>query len=180
MTNIFRKICFVLLIAFCGLVSPFASATTFTEEDAESVRSEIAEMMAAYERGEFEVLLAKSHPALYRLAGGREALADVMREALEKIKEANITFVSTEIGTPTALYPAGSEEVCFVPMISLLTVGDRHVRSVGFMLAIRAIGGNEWKYLDGAGLRDNPELLHTLLPALRSDVPLPPNRIEVL
>jgi hypothetical protein len=48
------------------------------------------------------------------------------------------------------------------------------------MIAIRPVGGSEWKYLDGAGLRKHPEMLYQLLPKLERDIALPPNTIEVL
>lgn len=175
-----RIACLGALIAIFCVVAPIASAATLGEKEAESLRGEVAEMMAAYDRGEIEVLIAKTHPALYEFAGGREALTNTARLALEKIKAAGIRFVSSEVGIPTKLYAAGAEELCFVPRTSVLVAGDRRVRSVDFMIAIRPVGGGEWKYIDGAGLRAYPEFLRTLFPALSSDVPLPPNTIEVL
>jgi hypothetical protein len=95
------------------------------------------------------------------------------RQALELLKEQGVRFVSSETGSPTETYPAGDEEICFIPRESVLEIGGKRVRSTTFMIAIRPVGGSEWTYLDGSGLRKTPDLLHKLFPALSRDVPLP-------
>jgi len=48
------------------------------------------------------------------------------------------------------------------------------------MIVIRRLGSKEWKYLDGAGLRKNPNYLSVLLPKLEQGIELPPNNVELL
>lgn len=53
-------------------------------------------------------------------------------------------------------------------------------KSTTFMIAIHSVGHKEWSYLDGAGLKEHPELLYQPLPQLERGVPLPLNMIEPL
>ena len=67
-----------------------------------------------------------------------------------------------------------------MPRVSVAEVQGKKVKSTTFMIAIRYTATRDWKYLDGAGLRQRPELLYHLLPELQRDIALPPNRVEVL
>ena len=59
------------------------------------------------------------------------------------------------LATPaiSGTYPAGSEEVCFVPRVSVMEVQGKKVKSTTFMVAVRYPATRDWKYLDGANLR---------------------------
>jgi hypothetical protein len=39
---------------------------------------------------------------------------------------------------------------------------------LSFMLAVRPIESKEWKYIDGAGLQKNPDMIYTLFPDFAS------------
>ncbi|MFZ5637610.1 MAG: hypothetical protein ACOY82_13605 [Pseudomonadota bacterium] len=169
-----------MMLVFCGLAAPAAMAAKLSDGDIETLRTELSSMLASFEQGDYEALLAKTHPVLYDMAGGREALERSMRQAQERIEAAGIRFVSSEMGVPTETYPAGDEELCFVPRVSIIESGGKRIRSATFMIAIRRIGGTEWRYLDGSGLRRDPEKLYHFFPALQRDLPLPPNTTEPL
>ncbi len=157
-----------------------AMAGELSEEEVESLRVELSSMLASFEQGDIDALLDRTHPVLYDMVDSRESLARSMHQALEEIRAAETRFISSEMGRPTELYPAGNDELCFVPRVSIIESRGKRIRSTTFMIAIRRIGGGEWKYLDGSGLRRSPELLYKLFPALQRDVRLPPNAIELL
>lgn len=169
-----------LLLGLCCAIAMPAGAATLGKADADVLRRDIDAIMAAYEQGDVEAMLRKTHPSLFELVGDREALSQSARQALDQLKAQGVRFVSAETGVPTETYPAGDEEVCFVPRESVLEVQGKRVKSSTFMIAIRPAGGGEWTYLDGSGLRQNPQMLHTLLPALSHDVPLPPITFDVV
>ena len=73
-----------------------------------------------------------------------------------------------------------SEEVTFVPKTHVVQMAGQRVSAIGFFIAARKKGTNEWLFLDGNGLRKNPALLWQLFPELPKDVVTPPNRMEVL
>lgn len=167
-------------IALWYLVAEGVVAGTLSAEDAKYVRADVAAITTSFERGDAEALIARTHPSLHNLVGGSDAFAKVTRQSVEQLRQSGVKFLSSDVDTPTKTYPAGDEEVCFVPRTSILELQGKKVKSTTFMIAIRRLGGGEWKYLDGAGLRKHPEMLYQLLPKLERGISLPPNTIEAL
>jgi hypothetical protein len=99
---------------------------------------------------------------------------------MKALDDMGLKVISDDVGEPTRTYAAGDEEVCFVPRTTVLTVDAQTVRSLTFMIAIRQVGGTQWRYIDGAAMQAMPELLRQLLPDLQTDVPLPPVSVERL
>lgn len=157
--------------AFAGELSP---------DDAAALRQDVQAMLTAFGRGDAELIIARTHPSLKRLAGGDEAYAQATRGIVKELRKAGVAIISDEAGVPGRTYAAGEEEVCFVPRQSLLRVREAPMRSTSFMVAVRRVGTSQWSYLDGAGLLDNPALLRQLLPALEPGVVLPKGDVEAL
>jgi hypothetical protein len=67
-----------------------------------------------------------------------------------------------------------------VPKRNITEVDGRTVRSQGFYVAVRKKSGKEWKLIEGAGFRKNPELLWKLLPDLPRGVEIPVVKHEVV
>lgn len=170
----------LLAIALFTLSVNSATADVLTPAEAELLRSDVAVLTTSFEQGDAEALIKATHPSLHRLAGGQEVFGQITRQAVEQLRQSGLRFVSAEVGEPTRTYQAGDEEVCFVPRISIMEFEGRELRSTTFMIAIRRIGDTGWKYLDGAGLRDHPELLYQLLPELERGISLPLNLMEPL
>jgi hypothetical protein len=170
--------CFAALIA-CWLVSGPALAGTLNEKDVARLHADITAIFERMDAGDPKFFVDRTHESLIDLVGGREILEQVTLMALEEMKKVGARVLSAELGTPTETYAAGDEEVCFVPRITNLEIEGRKARGVGFMIAIRRIGTDEWKYLDGGGLRTKPDLLYTLLPNLERGIQLPPNYLEL-
>ena len=102
---------FATLIALCVLTPAGALAGALNDAEIAHVSSEIKAMIAAFQQGNPEELINRTHPSLY---------------------------------------------------------------------ALRRVGDTEWKYLDGAGLRNHPDLLSQRLPELDPKVEYPENTIEAL
>jgi hypothetical protein len=167
-------------LAVSCLVQGAAIAGTLSTAEANSLRADVSAVTTAFERGDAEGLITKTHPSLQALAGGREAFARLTRQSVKQALQSGVRFLSSEVGSPTQTYPAGEEEVCFVPRTSIMEYEGKKVRSITFMIAARRVGGTDWKYLDGVGLRKHPHMLYQLLPKLQPGVTLPPNTIEAL
>lgn len=173
------KNCFAATAIYLLLATP-AFAELLSVAESEELRGQIIAVTTAFENGNAEALIEHTHPSLYALTGGRDAFAEMTLQALVQLRETGIKFLHAEVGTPTPIYPAGDEEVCFVPRVSVMEIQGKKARSTTFMIAIRPIGGKEWKFLDGAGLRKHPDLLYKLLPKLERGIVLPPNNLELL
>jgi len=171
---------FWLGVACSILLSTHAVAGVLNAQEVARVKSDIATMLEAFEKGDAAPLIARTHESIYGVMGGKEQFEKTSKKAVDQMMQSGIKFLDSEVGTPTKTYPAGEEEVCFVPRISVFEILGKKAKSTGFMIAIRRIGGDSWKYLDAAGLRKNPEYLKLLLPKLESGIELPPNKVEIL
>ncbi|MBN5021607.1 hypothetical protein JY437_10650 [Stenotrophomonas maltophilia] len=168
------------LLLLLAAMAPAALAGTLSADESAALRQDVQAMMGAFARGDAELIIARTHPSLKRLAGGDEAYARMTRDTLKELRKAGVIILSDEAGVPGHTYAAGDEEVCFVPRQSLLRVREAPMRSTSFMLAVRRVGTTRWSFIDGAALLDNPALLRQLLPALEPGVTLPKGGMEAL
>ena len=136
-------------------------------------------MMDSFNKGKPEDLIKKTHPAIFKLAGGEKRFKEAIRSAAKKMIETGVKIESSEVEAPKKFHKAGDELVCFVPKTSVMVMGGQRVKSTSFMIAARR-DKQDWKYMDGAGLRRNRELLWTFFPGLDKDLKLPENTIELL
>ena len=103
-----------------------------------------------------------------------------MKRLIASLQQQKVTIESRKLGEPTRTYEAGDEEVCFLPHNSVMKVGAVRVKSVGFLVCVRKGAKGSWLFLDGAGMRNNKEMLWELLPELPKELELPPNSNEVI
>jgi hypothetical protein len=127
----------------------------------------------AFNRGDVEAIMDLTHPALFRLFGGREKLEQATRTAIVQLQKLEVKFLSSEYGEPSPAYLAGNEIVCFVPSTSLIQINDKRIKSQAYLVAAHPIDVSEWKFIDGAGIESNRELLWMLFPELPREVQLP-------
>jgi hypothetical protein len=130
-------------------------------------------MMASVQKGDAEPLIQRTHPAAHALYGGKAAFEDAARKALVELSRSGAKVISTEVGTPAPSMLADSEEICFVPTVTIVEIDGKKARSTGFMIAARRPGA-EWKYLDGAAFKDNVQRLYEFFPKLPRALRLPP------
>ncbi len=168
----------VFTLLFALLLSVTAHAGNLTKAEATALTAKIDELMAMFERGDPKGLIAETHPSLIKLAGGKAQFEKAAVNAVDEMSKLGLKFVSSENAAPSRTYKAGNEEVCFVPRVSIMELGGKRAKSTGFMVAIRNVGGAQWKFLDGAGISKNPNMIYTLLPKLERGITLPPSSIE--
>ncbi len=171
---------YIVTLLCALLLSVTANAGTLTEAEAKVLTAKIDAMLGMFERGDPKALVAETHPSLVKLAGGKVQFEKSATQAMGEISKLGLKFISSENGAPSRTYKAGDEEICFVPRVSIMEFGGNRGKSTGFMVAIRKVGGTDWKFLDGAGLAKNPGLIYTLLPKLERGITLPPQSVEKL
>lgn len=169
-----------LTVLFALLLSVNAAAGALKEAEVKALVAKIDEMMVMFEKGDPEGLIAQTHPSVYKITGTKAQFESAARKGIADLAKYNVKFVSSKYGAPSRTYKAGNEEVCFVPRVSIMQINGQKAKSTGFMVAIRAVGGTEWKFLDGSGLANNPGMLYTLLPKLERNITLPPHSVETL
>jgi hypothetical protein len=168
----------IALLCVFAFTTP-AVAADLKPEEVEKVQSDIRKIMAAVQAGDASTVVNMTHPSLVKSVGGKAELQKMTLDALAQIKEANVKFLSNEVGAPSRIYTAGPEEASLVPTTAMMEVSGRKVKSTGFMVAIRKKNTNDWSYVDGAGFQDMPNLLEVLLPQIEKGVPLPPSKTEI-
>lgn len=162
------------------LIAQFSFGASLTNHEVKEIKEEIQLMYSEFEKGNIEILIEKTHESIYPLAGGKENFEKITKAAVDQLMQVGVKFIESELGTPTEIYPAGKYEVCFIPRISVMEVQGQKAKSIGFMIAARTKGESVWKYLDGSGIRQNPQLLSMLFPDLDPNIELPTNTIEKL
>lgn len=113
-----RRLLAPLLFLLLATMAPTAVAGELTPSESAALRQDVQGMLAAFARGDAELIIARTHPSLKRLAGGDEVYARSTRDTVKALHEAGVTIISDEAGVPTRTYAAGDEEVCFVPRYS--------------------------------------------------------------
>ena len=165
------------------MIVAFIQITTFAQEsttpDGKAIANEVRSMMKSFNEGNADDLIEKTHPAIFKLAGGKKNFKEALRSGAKQIIDLGIEIESSKIEIPKDYHQAGEELVCFVPKVVVMVVDGKRVKSTSFMIAARR-GEQKWRYLDGAGLRRNPDLLWTFFPDLDKNVSLPENTVEVL
>ena len=162
------------------LISCAAFAATLAPADAEALEARVTKIAAAFDTADVDTIVAMTHPSLFQLMGGREKMIAITRSAMSQLKTMGVQVVESSLGVPTEVHSAADEIVCFYPRTTVGRVGEKKAKSTGFLICVRKATGGEWLFLDGSGLRKNPELLKMLLPALPEDVKLPENRVELM
>jgi hypothetical protein len=156
------------------------SQSTFAKDlqckkDYESVISKnIVAISTALNIGDLQYIESKTDSSLIDYVGGKEAYYGVLALAANAFKKGNIVVSKVETQPPQDSYLVGNNEICFIPkQLTILINGKPQLGEKSFMLAVRPLASNEWKYLDGAGLKKNPDMLYTLFPDFSHDIKVP-------
>jgi hypothetical protein len=146
----------------------------------EEIYAAIAKMERSFREADYEGIVQGTHPSLFKQAGGEEKFRKSLESAVSMLQSGKLKISEARLEIPGELHNAGEEWVCFVPKRNTIEVDGRTVRSRGFFVAVKKKAEKEWKLLDGAGFRGNPEMLWTLLPELPREVAIPAVEREVV
>ena len=165
--------------ATCAGICPLR-AGELSEAEVKELHTAAQELEEAMARGDFQTIMRGTHPALFQLMGGKREGRLLFKKAVEAVKDLDFEILESTLGDPTRTYLVGDEEICLLPVDSLNRIGPQKIRSKRFLISIRPKDGGRWLFLDGAGMRSDPERLWELFPDLPRDIKLPENTIEVI
>lgn len=157
-----------------------SSGKAVPPDEVKAIHAALAKMQSSFREGDYDGIVEATHPSLIAQAGGEEKFRASVENAVSMLQSGKIKVGDDQLGAPSTLHEAADEWVCFVPKRNTIEVDGRKVRSQGFYVAVRKKSDRAWKFLDGAGLRNNPDMLWTLLPDLPRGVEIPPVKREVL
>ena len=168
-----------VLSCILALATWVANAAVLPDKDAQVVVAQATAYREAAAKGDADKFLQLTHPAVFTLFGGKEPFEAATRLALKSLAGSNVIEKAT-FGVPAELHVAGQEEICCVPFVQVARAGDIRIRVESFFIAVRPVGKADWKFIDAAGLRKQPEVLRQLFPGLPEKVVTPPNKVEIV
>jgi ketosteroid isomerase-like protein len=157
---------------------PVLQGEALPADEVKAIHAAIGAMERAFREADYDAILKGTHPSLIARVGGEEEYREMLESAVAMIQSGEVKIGDAELDAPAVMYRAGEERVCFVPKRNTVEAADRKMRNTGFFVAIRDKSGEDWRLLDGAGLRSNPGMLWLLLPELPRDLELPENKSE--
>lgn len=119
-------------------------------------------------------------PAVLMRKLGEENVRKQFKADFDECKASGMRFLETTFGDPTPVHVSEGQEVCFLPRTSIIQTPDKKVRSTAYWVAVRELGSEEWKFLDGAPVNANQRALWGLFPSLPEDLTLPEWKQEPL
>ncbi|MEN3979035.1 VCBS domain-containing protein [Acinetobacter sp. CWB-B33] len=161
-------------ILFTGMIlsstTAFADETRCKKDYGSVISKEMTQMSTALNSGNYQYIADKSDSSIIELAGGQENYNAMLVLAADSLKKGNIHVEKVDIQPPQNSYIFGKKEFCVIPkQLTILMNGKAMTGEKSFMLAVRSLESQEWKYIDGTGFKKNPDLLYTLFPEIPHD-----------
>jgi hypothetical protein len=147
---------------------PGARASELTDR----IRAEAQRGAEALLRGDYDVLIAMTHPRVVEEMGGQEAAAQAVAASIAEMKEGGVTLESVVTEEPGEPVSSGALVAVLVPQKKVLRTPKGRYRTTGHLLAVSEDGGAKWTFIDSSSL--TPATLAQYFPTLGDLIKLPP------
>jgi hypothetical protein len=151
---------------------PADASNSLSPDERKTLLKQLGAVQTAVNEWDYSTMIKHMHPAIFKLVP-KDAFAEASRTEVEKFKQQGVKFKQSQFGEPTRLYQAGEETLCFVPRTSVIEQPGKRVLSTAYWVAIRTPGESGWRFLDGAGIEKNRNLLWLMFPQLPKDIEFP-------
>jgi hypothetical protein len=164
----------LLLVACLLTLTAFSSkADVVTDAQLASLAARVTAARIATERWDASAVAHSTHPALVKLAGGKQKLRERAEASMRSLQEQGIQIVSIVTDSPRCL-DVPNHLLCFVPKITTVRLGDRIGTDRSFLVAVLdEETAKTWLFVDGTMERNNPGALRKLLPWIPASAVLP-------
>jgi hypothetical protein len=156
-----------------------ATQIEMSDEEFVLIQKDSDTMVNAMFEGKTDIFIQKTHPALFPYLGGKENFSTFLETALSEIQKMDLKLIKSELLSPSPYYSVGEELLAIIPRIQIMQIQEQRIKSVGFLIAVKD-QDNQFTYLDGSGLKNDPKMLWEMFPSLPSDVRLPANTTEMI
>lgn len=157
---------FAAAVMMLGLAA-IAAGSELTDR----IRAEAQRGADALIRGDYETLIAMTHPRVVAEMGGHDAAVGTVAQSIAALKAQGITLESGVIETPSEPVAVGALVAVIVPQTKVLRTPTGRFRSHGHLLAVSEDGGARWSFIDSGTL--TPANLAEYFPALVGLITLP-------
>jgi hypothetical protein len=173
------------LMLLLGLLPLGCAERSRTIEDPKALanlKSQAAELGRAMLEEDHSRMADLTHPILISYYGSREAYIKKLEEIANDLRSQGLKFRSFEFGTPSALHESGGILYAIYPYSLRLTgPHGEQARQPTYAICTSSDGGANWKFLDGAGVKEDRAKLKKLLPGFPDDLALPQTKpLEIL
>ncbi|MEE9349719.1 MAG: hypothetical protein V3U80_06700 [Flavobacteriaceae bacterium] len=125
----------------------------------------------AFLKNDFKTIANFTHKSILNLIGGKENMASVLTQEMEKMIADGYGFKDVKIGPPRQIYTAGDELHCLVSQKIVLSLKDEIITANSYLLAISSDKGKTWTFIDTAKI--NNENILELLPHFNTNLKFP-------
>ncbi|HTD42046.1 MAG TPA: hypothetical protein VK671_15565 [Mucilaginibacter sp.] len=151
MKKLFAFVCFVLLFSFHALA----------QGHKEKIRLTAQLMVDATIKEDYSTVLDYTYSKLLEVHGGKDSVLYVIKEGLKKMKDQGMEFVIVNaiIGDPGNEIKLGTMLYSIVPESLVIKVNGKKYSTTGSLIGISSNNGDNWTFVDTAGLEDLKKLL---------------------
>ncbi len=172
----------IFLLALLPLGCSAPSRTVEDQKALANLKSQAADAGRAMLEEDHPRMADLTHPVLIKHFGGRDTYIKKLEETANDLRRQGLKFQSFDLGTPSALRESGGVLYAIYPYSLRLTgPNGEPARQPTYLICTSSDGGATWKFLDGAGVKDDRSKLKQVLPRFPDDLPLPqPQPLERL
>lgn len=131
------------LLVLAIIVATAASDSTQRER----IHVLATEVLSATKSGNYKRVMDLTYPKVVEMMGGRDKAVQMIEQAMQAVK-----VLEAQSDDPGEIVSSGDKQFCVVPTRMRLQVGNKTVRTKGFLLAVSEDAGKHWTFLDGEGL----------------------------
>lgn len=155
------------------MLLPIVAILLLVAEEPDAPMLAAAEVQAracaeAMTKGDFETLIELTHPKIVEAGGGREAMIETARKAIDGLKKSGYAFESCKVEVPQSLKRTPVGLFCLVPMsVRIKLTKNRTMTTRSALLAFSADDGKTWKFVDTSS---GDEEVRKLLPEIPKEL----------
>ncbi len=141
------------------------------------VKEQAQKMAAALVAGDYKTFAHYTNPAVKKLAGGDEAFAKGLEQAMQSMKAGGVSIGKSTIGDASPILKYGTELQCTIPQETIVLAKDAKILSKSTLIAISVDGGKNWTFVDTT--KKDMAAIRQLLPHLNAGIVVPPTPAPV-
>ena len=129
--------------------------------------------------GDYKQFVTLLYPKLVQMAGGPDALIDLVSTGIRDLEAKGFKVISYAIGEPATAVRIGQGLYAVVPTKMRTQSPHGVIASESFMIGISSDGGENWTFIGGAGATDEAQL-RAVLPEVIGKLTLPEKKQPTL
>ena len=157
----------VVLIPILCLASP----------ESDAAKKQAQQCADASVAKEYDKVISFTHPALIKVAGGKEALRKALEAAMKQIAELGISIEKTSIRAATQPKKVGNALVSLVTQEATIRTSDGKVTQESTLIAYSYDKGKNWVFADTAEMDQG--MYEKMFPELKGVIALPEKKEPV-